>query len=537
MMPFSALFPLLLAGACSWPPLRRHILHLLPLAVLPALLLLFLLPDGARIVLPHTLMQASWTMDATGRLFHSFTAAAWLFASLFAIPYLRDDTRQGGFAVPFLIAMSGNFLLTTASDAMSFYSGFAIMGFASWGLVVFNGTPEARKAGRVYLALVVLGELMVFPGLVKGVLWAGTAEMADIRTHWALDPNPGLQISLIFFGFALKLGLVPLHFWLPLAHPAAPAPASAVLSGCMIKAGLLGMLRLIPFGEFPMPVLGALVAFLGAAGMIGAQLLALAQTGAKALLAYSSVSKMGAVLLLLSPGMLNPDLHPLSLAAALSYAAFHALHKTALFLGTAVTPKHGKALLFPLLLLAASFAALPGSTGDWIKVPQKALLYALPESHRGLYAGFLSLSFLLGILVMARFVLLTRPAGKVRAPLIPSGAVWMLSVLAALLFPLLLDTPGVPAYSQSIELLTGLKSVPLWAALLLLLPACLFKWRVKHPIPPGDLLAIMPPLPARWITGLQSSLKNCEIQLRGAPGGLLYLLLVLLFLVVLWPGN
>eukprot|EP01035_Chromulina_nebulosa_P057631 gene57631-78962_t len=125
--------------------------------------------------------------------------------------------------------MAGNLGLVLAQDAASFYVFFALMSFASYGLVVHSRTPEALHAGRVYLALVVLGELALFAAIALAWQAAGSLNFADIGPALAVSPWRDAVIGLTLVGFGIKVGALPLHVWLPLAHPVAPTPASAVL--------------------------------------------------------------------------------------------------------------------------------------------------------------------------------------------------------------------------------------------------------------------------------------------------------------------
>lgn len=535
-MPLSAIFPLVLTVLLLVTWIRRHMLWLLPLAALPALAVVFLVPFEAEITLSHTLMASTWKMDAQGQIFQFLTAVVWLAAGCFSVPYFKDHPRKGAYVIPFLLAMSGNFLLTTAADAVTFYTGFGLMSFASWGLVVHAGTPEAVRAGRVYLALVVLGELIVFPGLVKGVLWAESGLLSEMRAHWALDPNPGLQLSLIFFGFALKAGLFPLHFWLPLAHPAAPTPASAVLSGCMIKAGLLAWLRLLPLGELSMPALAHVVTVLAGAGMIVSLLIALTQTHPKALLAYSSVSKMSAIMLMLSPSLLDPDHRTISMAAIFMYTGFHALHKCALFLGVAVTPRLGRAGWIPLVGLAASFAAFPGLPGAMAKTPLKFMLNVLPPFQANLYALLFQASTVLTVLVMARFVWLTRPGSAPRSNPVFSISVWLGTVVAALWTSFhFYERLQLSFLKDTASAWWFFKEDPaFWVGVVLVAVAVVLKAKPPIHIPPGDILNVWPKMPTPARSRGERFLLNTELRLNGAAGGLAFLAITLFILALLW---
>src|SRR5690606_31193995 len=129
-----------------------------------------------------------------------------------------------------------------------------LMTVASYGLVVHERTAAAYHAGRVYMALALFGEALILTGLLSLGFQDGNLHFAG----FASQPQPGAASVLPVVGFAVELGIVPLHFWLPLAHPVAPAPASAVLRGVLVKAGLLGMMRFVPA-----PSLGPIELWLG----------------------------------------------------------------------------------------------------------------------------------------------------------------------------------------------------------------------------------------------------------------------------------
>jgi len=189
-----------------------------------------------------------------------------------------------------------------AGDIASFYSFFAIMTFAAYGLVVHDGSPQARRAGRIYLVMAVLGEMALLAGLLP-VRFRGAKRHASGAAPAIADAeNRNLILGLLIAGFGVKAGLPLLHFWLPLAHPVAPTPASAVLSGAMIKAGLLGWLLTLPLSETALPQWGTLMIMVGALASIGAALIGVCQHQAKAVLAYSSISQMGLITIMVGGG-------------------------------------------------------------------------------------------------------------------------------------------------------------------------------------------------------------------------------------------
>ncbi|MCS6828397.1 MAG: hypothetical protein NZ553_17415, partial [Caldilinea sp.] len=203
----------------------------------PALVTALATPQGTALELPWVLLGARYGMDEIARTFLFFTALLWLLATFFGIGYLAKDGKRRRYSIYFLLAMAGNLGLIVAQDMGSFYTWYALMSFASYGLVIHTGDEEARTAARLYIILVMIGEVLLFAGLAM-VFIASNSLALDL----AADPAAA---TLIFAGFGVKAGVVLLHVWLPLAHPAAPIPASAVLSGAMIKAGVLGWLRFL----------------------------------------------------------------------------------------------------------------------------------------------------------------------------------------------------------------------------------------------------------------------------------------------------
>ncbi|MFW5722846.1 MAG: proton-conducting transporter membrane subunit, partial [Desulfohalobiaceae bacterium] len=179
-----------------------------------------------------------------GRLFLFATALLWSASGLaFTI---RPTSARSRFAFFFLLTMTGNFGLIVVQDAASFYSFFALMTYAAYGLVIHERTPEALKAGRVYLIMALAGEGAIIAALILAVSAGETNSLANAAAALGASPWKNLALGAAALGFGVKAGAFLLHFWLPLAHPVAPTPASAVLSGCMIKAGLLGWLHFFP---------------------------------------------------------------------------------------------------------------------------------------------------------------------------------------------------------------------------------------------------------------------------------------------------
>jgi len=417
-----ALLPLV-AAVLLLPALRRA-QALLALAALPALAVALFAPDGS-VELPWLLLGAQFGLDATGRVFLLLTAALWLAGSVHALGYLRADPRRERFWLFWLATMAGNLGLVLAQDAASFAVFFALMSLSAYGLVVHADTPAARRAGRVYLALVVVGEIAIFAALALAWQASGSLRFDDIAAALPGAAWRDLVIALTLLGFGIKVGALPLHVWLPLAHPVAPTPASAVLSGAMLKAGLLGWLQLLPLGALAAPGWGQMLVALGLAAAFAAALAAATQREAKAALAYSSISQMGFVTVAVGVGLARPDDAAAATAAATLYALHHAFAKAALFLGVSLAgarPGAARGLWAAGMAWAAlALVGAPLTSGllakDQLKTVALALGDALPWA--------LTLAAALTTLAMLRVAWLLRAAGADAHAPAPTATMWL----------------------------------------------------------------------------------------------------------------
>lgn len=544
----SLALPLLLALLVALPRSRALGWKLAPWAPLPALLLAAVAVQGWAIDLPGVLVGVHLGLDATGRLFLFFTALVWLLAGLFGRGWLADDARSSRFWAFFLATQAGNLGVCLALDAVSFYVFFALMSFAAYGLVVHKGSDDALRAGRVYLAMAVLGEMLLVAGLLLAVGTAGTHHFAAL----AATPMSNAAAALLIAGFGVKLGLPLLHVWLPLAHPVAPVPASAVLSGVMLKAGLLGWLRCLPLGSQALPEAGATLMLAGFIAMFLGVAAGLMQRNLKVLLAYSSVSQMGYLSLGVGAGLLSPAAWALLLPAVAFYALHHALAKSALFLGAGLVSTHGAnvprraAFALPALALAGA----PLTSGVLAKDGLKQALAALPGPWPDLSASLLPLAALGTAFLMAR---LTWLAWRLSAPAdgaaTPSGlhAPWLLAVFASILLPWGLASDE--ARSQALQLATlAAASWPLLLAVALAAAAA--KLHLHAPeIPAANLLVpverllatlarrlarLRPPLLPRLPSGGARRPPRLESRLRAWTfAGVLWLVLIVLLMRLL----
>lgn len=337
----SIYLPIIIGLLVLLPQTRKPAIRFLfPPAALPALIAV--LPGVAEdITLPKMLLGMRFGLDIYGRTFLFATAFVWFVSSLFTLAYMAKNPRLPSFIFFFLFTMSGNFGLILARDIPSFYTFFAIMTFAAYGLIIHDRTPKALQAGNVYLIMALIGEAAVITAIFLTIHSAPGIGIEDVAPALQASPRRGIILVAAFIGFGIKAGAFLLHFWLPLAHPAAPSPASAVLSGCMIKAGLLGWLYFFPAGMVDFPWWGTVFAWFGMIALFYGVLLGLLQLEPKTILAYSSISQMGLMALTLGMGLRDAALWPALLPVLLVLVLNHALAKGTLFLVAGTAPSAG----------------------------------------------------------------------------------------------------------------------------------------------------------------------------------------------------
>ena len=403
--------PLLAALLLAVPPLRQHVACAVPWMAAPALALALWAEPSVSVDLPWVLLGSRLEVDDTGRVFLIFTAALWMICGRYARANLVQDPRQHRFFAFFLTSMTGNLGTVLAADMITFYFFFALMSFASYGLVVHEGGAESLRAGRVYIAFVIAGEILLFLGITGIAGVTGSTSFSAVREALSGSSSGSLMLAFVLIGFAIKTGTAPLHPWVPLAYRAAPIPASAALSGPMIKAGLLGWLRFLPIGETALPVLGMMCIAGGLTSAFGGVAVGLTQNDPKAALGYSSISQMGLMTIGVGVGLLAPESWALILPAIWLYALHHALAKAALFLGVgAFAHKAGDRwqdwmAIAGLLLPAMALAGVPFTSGAVAKIALKKGIESAPFPLT-LVEPLSALAAVGTTLLMARFVVL-----------------------------------------------------------------------------------------------------------------------------------
>ncbi len=411
----------------------RFGLSLLVAAPLPGLAAALLALAGEPMTATVPALRLVLALDRPSALMLGAASLLWSLAAVALPSFLDGDRHARRFAVCWLLTLVGSLGVFAAADLVGFYLVYALVSIPAWGLVAHDETAAAERAGGIYLAFALLGEALLLMGFVMLAAGepGGSLRIADVLAALPRSPWAGTAVALTAAGFALKMALVPAHGWMPLAYGAAPIPAAAVLSGAAVKAGVVGLVRFLPFdlagsGEI-LVVFGLCSAFYGVA-------VGLTQTNPKTVLAYSSISQMGVLATVLGMGLAAGEAG-VRLDAAF-YGAHHVLAKGALFLavGVALSSTAGRSPSFLMLaaIIGLGLGGLPFTGGALAKLAVKDGL------GKGLVGSLAVASSVGTSLLMTHFVwTLARVAGTGTDRRIPRR-LWVAAAAAAIAVPWLL---------------------------------------------------------------------------------------------------
>ncbi len=402
-------------------------------------------PPAEQLVLPIGLpdLPVHLRLDGLSSIFMILLGAASAGISIFAAGYFRqgEGTAPGLLCLQYHLFLASMGFVLLADDAYAFMLAWETMALSSYFLVTTqHRIPEIRQAGFLYLLIAHLGAIAILLsfGVMQGGSWHFTFDAmraARLDPHWAT-----VAFSLALIGFGAKAGLVPLHVWLPEAHPAAPSPVSALMSGVMLKTALYGMIR-VSFDLLGQPMWwwGLLPLCLGLFSALYGVVFAAAQTDMKRLLAYSSIENIGILFTGLGLAIVfaGVDMHAaaaLTLIAVMYHAMNHAFMKSLLFLGTgAVLHATGERNLGHLgglihrmpwvawltligVLAIAGLPPLNGFVSEWLLLQSFLFAYKVPHPFVNMLlplgAALLALAAALAGYVMVKFfgvIFLGRP--------------------------------------------------------------------------------------------------------------------------------
>jgi len=446
----AAWFAIGIAGLAAPRSVRFVAWFLFPLSAILGVVLagvaLAGLPGGAQsAILPIGLPGLPFhvRLDALSAFFLVLLGLAGSGVSIFAAGYFRagEGTAPGVLCLQYHVFLGAMAMVLLADDAYAFMVCWELMALASFFLVTTNHRiREIQRAGFLYLLIAHVGAIGIL--LCFGLLQANTGDytFANMRAQHLAPLGASAAFLLALFGFGAKAGIVPLHVWLPEAHPAAPSPVSALMSGVMLKTAIYGMAR-ITFDLLGTPTWwwGVVALAVGLATALFGVVFAAAQVDMKRLLAYSSIENMGLVVVAFGLAIVFRayamlPLAALALMAMLYHCLNHAVFKSLLFLatGSVLHATHERSLgklggllrympwvAWTALIGVIAAAALPPSNGfvsEWLLLQGFLFTGGLPNPYLRMLvpifaAGVVLVSALAGYVMVKFFgvIFLGRP--------------------------------------------------------------------------------------------------------------------------------
>lgn len=275
-------------------------------------------------------------------LYASIACMMWLVTSIFSRDYLKHDHASGRYAFFTLLTQGATVGLFLCDSLFSAFLFFEVMSMASYPWVAHEEEPDAMRAAETYLYVAVIGGLVMLMGIFLLPNGMAAASYQDIPAM--AHGNLWLPAVLILVGFGAKAGAFPLHIWLPKAHPVAPAPASALLSGMLTKAGVLGMLVLTLYVMRGQTDYASLIFWLGVVTMFLGAVLAIFSTNLKRTLACSSLSQIGFIMIGVGTQGLCVCENGLAAFGTIQHMMNHSLFKLVLFISAGVVAMNAHAL-------------------------------------------------------------------------------------------------------------------------------------------------------------------------------------------------
>lgn len=280
-----------------------------------------------------------FALDGFRALYGTIAALMWMMTMLFSKEYFTHYRNRNRYYLFNLLTLGATMGVFLSSNLYTTFIFFEMMSFTSYVWVAHDEKKESLRAAETYLAVAVIGGLVMLMGLFLLQSTIGTLEMSKLLELCRMSTDKTtlyIAGACMLFGFGAKAGAFPLHIWLPKAHPVAPAPASALLSGILTKSGIFGILVVSCNLFLHDEKWGMLILFLGVVTMFGGALLALFSIDLKRTLACSSMSQIGFILVGVGMQCLLGEENALAVRGSLLHMVNHSLIKLALFMAAGV---------------------------------------------------------------------------------------------------------------------------------------------------------------------------------------------------------
>ncbi|QXM06901.1 complex I subunit 5 family protein [Crassaminicella indica] len=276
-------------------------------------------------------------LDAFRYIFVFISAFIWFLTTIYSTQYLIKYKNRNRYYAFFMLTLASTVGIFLSENILNLFTFFEIMSFTSYALIIHDQDEYALGAGKIYIGMAIAGGMVLLMGLFLLYEYTGVLNISQLGKAVQQLGNMKYLISfLIIVGFGVKASIVPLHVWVPKVYPAAPTPASAVLSGVLLKTGLFGMIittENLMQGDF---IVSSVILGLGLANMFLGGLLAIFQRNIKRILAYSGMSQAGYILVGIGLCGILKEHKGVALYGMLYHIINHAIFKVLLFMGTGI---------------------------------------------------------------------------------------------------------------------------------------------------------------------------------------------------------
>lgn len=337
-------------------------------------------------------------LDVFRYIFVWITSFVWFLISIYSNQYLIRYKNRNRYYAFFMLTLGSTIGIFLSENLLNLFTFFEIMSFTSYILVIHDEDKYAHEAGKSYLSMAVACGLVLLLGLF--ILYDYTATLNITQLPKAMEGLGNIRylVSVFFIiGFGVKAAMFPLHIWLPKAHPAAPTPASAILSGILVKAGVFGIIITVNIMMESDMTLSIIIIVLGFINMFVGGFLAMFQRNVKRILAYSSMSQIGYIFVGIGLVGILGDHKAFAVYGTLYHIINHALFKVLLFLIAGIVymvlhdlsinivrgfGKHKKRLRLLFIVGMFAITGIPGFNGFISKnLIHEALIEAMHIYH------------------------------------------------------------------------------------------------------------------------------------------------------------
>jgi hydrogenase-4 component B len=350
-------------------------------------------------------------LDMFRYVFVWLTAMIWFLTTLYSSHYLLSHRNRNRYYLFFMLTLASTIGIFISENFLNLFTFFEMMSFTSYALIINDEDDYSHEAGNTYIIMAVTGGLILLMGLFLLYNYTQTLDIGELSVAVSgLGSVKYLIVALIIIGFGVKAGMVPLHIWLPKAYPAAPTPATIVLSAVLAKTGIFGIIltiEVIMSGDFIISIIILVIGFLN---MFIGGILAMMQRNIKRILAYSSMSQIGYILVGIGLIGILKDHRTIAIYGTLYHVVNHGIFKALLFMGTGTIymvlndvsinkiggfgiKKHLLKIIFFIGLL--SIIGMPGFNGFTSKTMLHEALIEAQHMYKGVFFKMCEIVFII----------------------------------------------------------------------------------------------------------------------------------------------